>query len=189
MGRRRQGPRRTLGQEVPWLIYTNNMKTRARGAGALPRAPGLSTCLLAASYFLVDPLRHVDIKLLRSSPFRFFAVASLLQSVIFCCCAVLVVVEAAAGFALRHDDINVFRSSPFRFLAVASLLQSVIFCCCACCAALGCLVVSWAIVGTANPASITRASVSEILRTIRIPFKRRLKWDARGVTSQSAAIV
>jgi hypothetical protein len=44
--------------------------------------PGLESC--ARDAYLGEPLRQDHINVLRSSPFRFFADASLLQSVIFC---------------------------------------------------------------------------------------------------------
>src|ERR1035438_3905225 len=113
------------------------------------------------SAYLVEPLRQVDMKALRSSPFRFLAAACLLQAVIFSCCVILA--GAAAGVPLRQDDINVLRSSPLRLFAVACALQSFIFCCCAACAALGCLV-SCATADTAISDSRTRVSTNEILR-------------------------
>src|SRR3974390_3094966 len=120
-------------------------------------------------------------KLLRSSPFKFFAVACLLHSFIFSCC------DSGTPAALRHCDINFCRSSPFKPLSVACLLQSFIFCCCACCAGLGCLV-SWAIAGKATAASITRASTLEILRCrMRRPLcVVGLTREARRETSRSA---
>src|SRR5271165_1789413 len=172
MGRCGERASCTAGQEVPQLgpaafrpnstarAQVATTKTRARVCFFL-RAPG--SCSLFLRYrYLVEPLRQLDMKVLRSSPFRLFAAASLLHAVIFSCCVILA--GAAAAVPLRQLDINVLRASPFKVLVVACALQSFIFCCWAACAALGCLVVSCATAGTATAASIARASMNEILR-------------------------
>src|ERR1700754_552091 len=73
-----------------------------------------------------QPFRQVLMKALRSSPFKLFAEASLLQEVIFCCWVCLAAGAAVSPF--RQLLMKVLRSSPF--LPVASLLHVAMRCCC-----------------------------------------------------------
>src|SRR5574337_1014276 len=100
-----------------------------------------------------QPLRQLDMKALRSSPFKPLTPASLLQAVILSCCVapaagvaadLLAGVAGVAGAAApflpdRQLDMKALRASPDRFLALASALHWVMRSCCVSARAAGAL--------------------------------------------------
>ena len=120
---------------------------------------------------LYEPLRQLDMKVLRASPASFCELACVLQAFILSCCDIDDVPLPLVVLPLRQSDMKVLRASPASFCAPAWVLQDFMRSCCAfwvecvdCCAkAAGAAAAPPALNAAGGPRRVVEVSEAAIL--------------------------